>query len=233
MKFVVEDITKHPTAKIEPKEIYATLWRCRDFEISHLWQRSVFLTAFLLLVYSGYGLCVFNQIKMINVASDEVFTIITLCGLLFLFIGMVLSQLWIMMAKGSKAWYERYEKAIYQIEHDDTFSQSVVVETMKNKKVMHGNLPFPSVCDRNLFRTNAGAFSPSRINVFIGQFSWVILFFFYICHTTLCVLSGKVIFWGYKPCCLILYSIIIALVLNLMFYFIIRQIVTSKTLLEE
>ena len=233
MKFVVEDITKHPTPKIEPKDIYVTLLRCRDFEISHLWQRSVFLTAFLVLVYSGYGLCVFRQIEMFNAASEEVFLILTLCSLLILFIGMVLSQLWIMMAKGSKAWYERYENAIYQIEHDETYSHTMVVETMKNKNLMHGDLPLPSVCDRNLFCTGAGAFSPSRINVFIGQFSWLILFIFYTCHTTFCVLTGKVILWGYRPCCIIFYSIIIAIVFNLAFYYVMRKMVRSSTLLED
>ena len=27
--------------KILPKDIYESLWRCRDFELNHLWQRSV------------------------------------------------------------------------------------------------------------------------------------------------------------------------------------------------
>ena len=31
--------------KISIKEIHETLWRCRDFELSHLWQRSIFLSA--------------------------------------------------------------------------------------------------------------------------------------------------------------------------------------------
>lgn len=232
MKFTIEDVTKHTTAKIEPKDIYATLWRCRDFEISHLWQRSVFLTAFLLLVYTGYGLCIFHQIEMTNKISDEVYTTISMCGLLLLLIGMILSQLWIMMAKGSKAWYERYESAIYEIEHDEAFSQHIVVETMKNKKIMHGNLP-SHIYDRNLFNTGAGAFSPSRINIFIGQFSWFILFLVFICHSVLSVLSDRVVLFGYDPCCIALYSVMIAIVLNLISYLVIRQMVTSKTLLEE
>ena len=28
--------------KISIKEIHETFWRCRDFELSHLWQRSIF-----------------------------------------------------------------------------------------------------------------------------------------------------------------------------------------------
>lgn len=41
--------------KISIKEIHETLWRCRDFELSHLWQRSIFLSAFLILCFTGYG----------------------------------------------------------------------------------------------------------------------------------------------------------------------------------
>ena len=41
--------------KISIKEIHETLWRCRDFVLSHLWQRSTFLSAFLILCFTGYG----------------------------------------------------------------------------------------------------------------------------------------------------------------------------------
>lgn len=41
--------------KISIKEIHETFWRCRDFELSHLWQRSIFLSAFLILCFTGYG----------------------------------------------------------------------------------------------------------------------------------------------------------------------------------
>ena len=41
--------------KISIKEIHEKLWRCRDFELSHLWQRSIFLSAFLILCFTGYG----------------------------------------------------------------------------------------------------------------------------------------------------------------------------------
>lgn len=232
MKFTVENITKHSASKIEPKDIYATLWRCRDFELSHLWQRSVFLTAFLLLAYTGYGFCVFTQITLDANTSQGAYTTIVIIGLLNLFVGMLLSQLWIMMGKASKAWYERYEQAIYELEHDNQFTMSVVTDVMKIKKVMHGNLPLPSPCDRNLFTTNAGAFSPSRINIFIGQLSWALLFFAYVGHSVLSVLSDRVLLFGYKPCCTALYAVLTILVLNVISYFLIRRMVSSDTLLE-
>lgn len=230
MKFTVEDVTKHHASRIEPKDIYATLWRCRDFELSHLWQRSVFLTAFLVLAYTGYGSCVFTQVGLDTRLSDGTYTTIAVMGLLILFIGMLLSQLWIMMGKASKAWYERYEHAIYNLEHDNHFTMTVVTETMCEKEMMHGDLPLPSPCDRNLFSTNAGAFSPSRINIFIGQLSWLLLFVAYIAHTVLSLLSGRVMTFGFKPCCIALYAIIIVFLLNVVSYLLIRGIVSSNTL---
>lgn len=122
MKFTFENVTKHSASKVEPKDIYATLWRCRDFELSHLWQRSVFLTAFLLLAYTGYGFCVFTQITLDARTHNGAYTIIVVVGLFILFVGMLLSQLWIMMGKASKAWYERYGQAIYELEHDNQFT---------------------------------------------------------------------------------------------------------------
>ena len=41
--------------KITLKDAYEELWRCRDFELEHLWQRSIFLATLLVVVYPGYG----------------------------------------------------------------------------------------------------------------------------------------------------------------------------------
>ena len=41
--------------KVTLKEIRETYYSLRNFEISNLWQRSVFLSAILVLFYSGYG----------------------------------------------------------------------------------------------------------------------------------------------------------------------------------
>lgn len=37
------------------RDVYKELWRGRDFEISHLWQRSVFLAVFMLAIAGAYG----------------------------------------------------------------------------------------------------------------------------------------------------------------------------------
>lgn len=169
--------------KIQPKDIYESLWRCRDFELSHLWQRSVFLTAFLLLAYTGYG------VLMLQVMTVELSVLqmrVLLCvGLVILLVGMLLSQLWIMMAKGSKAWYEVYEHAIYEIEHNPDYASEIVVDKMPEDGVIHGEVISDEKPNDSLWSVNAGAYSPSKINIVIGQLSYAIFLSVYVAQTIL------------------------------------------------
>ena len=91
-------------------EIYKGLWKCRDFELAHYWQRAVFLTAFLLACYAGYGTLII-QCSMAETMQLP-FRIVNGIAFGICIVGILLSFLWIMMAKGSKAWYETYEAAI-------------------------------------------------------------------------------------------------------------------------
>lgn len=169
--------------KIRPKDIYESLWRCRDFELSHLWQRSVFLTAFLLLAFTGYG------VLMLQVMTAELGMMqmrVLLCvGLFILLVGMLLSQLWIMMAKGSKAWYEVYEHAIYEIEHNPDYASEIVVDKMPEDGVIHGEVISNEKPNDSLWSVDAGAYSPSKINIVIGQLSYVIFLSIYIAQIIL------------------------------------------------
>lgn len=192
MKLQVEDITKKKYEKIEPKDIYESLWRCRDFELSHLWQRSVFLTAFLLLVYTGYGAVILNVFTNSNLNGGNV-KILLLVGLAILLIGMLFSQLWIMMAKGSKAWYEVYEHAIFEIEHNSTYASEIVTSKMQEDRVIHGEVISFEKPDNSLFTMKAGAFSPSKIDIMIGQISFFVLLLAYISQTALMSLSHSFI----------------------------------------
>jgi len=167
--------------KISPKDIYASLWRCRDFELSHLWQRSIFLTAFLVMCYTGYGAVFIELCKGYESMSSMIsFCMLNIIAITLTLLGLVLSILWIMMGKGSKAWYEKYEIAIYNIERNEKYSQSLVAKDMDKDKVIHGSLPSPDKLSDDLFNTNAGCYSVSKINIMIGQISmfvWSLLYF--------------------------------------------------------
>ena len=181
----IDNVTPQREDKITLMDIYRTLWSCRDFELSHLWQRSVFLTAFLLLVYTGYGILIFNLLTVSKDVPETTLLVLSCLGLFILLIGIVLSQLWIMMAKGSKAWYEVYEKAIMEIEGNSRYATETVTDFMSDDEVRHGYVPNPDNFDYRLNTTHAGGFSPSRINIIIGQLSFAVLLILYVVHTCL------------------------------------------------
>ena len=215
--------------KITPKDIYNTLWRCRDFELSHLWQRSVFLTAFIVLVYTGYGAVVLRMFTEEGSTSPVTLGIFTLISLTILLIGIMLSMLWIMMGKASKAWYERYESAIYKIEHSPKYAQAIVYDEMSDDEVMHGNLPLPPTIDSNIFTSNAGSFSPSRINIFIGHLSWFLCNALFICQVVI-VSDNKSIQSCFSPAAWIILTLIFLIIYNGMTYSVTKVMVGSKTL---
>lgn len=194
MKLQIEDITNKPYSMIEPKDIYESLWRCRDFELSHLWQRSVFLTAFILMVYTGYGAVMLNVLNNDSLSSDRS-KILLFVGFVILLLGILLSQLWILMAKGSKAWYEMYEQAIYKIEHSEKYASKVVINDMASDAVVHGDIENPKEINNCLSSTKAGAYSPSKINVMIGQLSFGVLLIAYLAQTIFmaCVVEYNII----------------------------------------
>ena len=41
--------------ELTPSKKHEEVWACRNFEISNLWQRSVFLGTFMLAIAAGYG----------------------------------------------------------------------------------------------------------------------------------------------------------------------------------
>ena len=89
------------------KMILENLYRCRDLELNNLWQKSIFLGPFLILCFTGYG---FLLDKLFQGESFSLKTNI-LCIALSI-VSAIFSMLWIYMFKGSKAQYERCERAI-------------------------------------------------------------------------------------------------------------------------
>lgn len=175
--------TGNPTAwneddKISPREIYDSLWRCRDFEISHLWQRSIFLTAFILMCFTGYATLIIEATEKAD--ATPIFYILCAATMIAALLGYTFSVLWVKMAKGSKLWYERYENTLYKIERDPKYSQCLVYESMDEDNLMHGSLQEANEPSDSLKSTSAGAYSVSRINVIIGQVLMCVWFLLYV-----------------------------------------------------
>ena len=173
------------------KEIRETFYHCRDFEITNLWQRSVFLFGFILACFTGYGAILISLLT----TGDQKVAYPYLANFIECFIsciGIVFSVIWIMMAKGSKAWYEIYENVITDIEHikkDKNMSLGIPNEyQMGNYCKQHRDY-----IDDRLFSTKGGRFSPSKLNIFIGQTLLVIWVVCLLGHTT--VLLCKLFDW--------------------------------------
>lgn len=142
--------------QVSLKEIRETFYRLRDFEISNLWQRSIFLSALLVLFFSGYG---FLVSKLFEKESKDFLIIHEVCCAVAL-LAIIFSIIWIMMAKGSKSWYEVYERRISEIEEEENLN---IPEDYRM-----GADCTPWSLDSNLFTTKSGRYSVSRLNILIG-----------------------------------------------------------------
>lgn len=178
------------------KDVYRELWAGREFELTHLWQRSVFLGAFMLAIAAGYGHVASKiifpelenyiilktenktewQLENINVISQsETRPHQHLAAVALCYLGLAFSMLWVMMAKGSKYWSERYEASITKMYEEDCYGSR-----LKNSDPYYSNLVKlkDSEISDNLFSPLAGRYSVSRVNVsigIIGIISWNIL----------------------------------------------------------
>lgn len=144
------------------------LYKCRDLEISNLWQRSAFLSVFLTICFTAYG---FMFMKFIDCYMTN--WILQLGILALAAVGMIVSLIWITMSKGSKAWYEIYESAITNFEKCNYLKLGLPYEN-----IMGHMFETTNHIDNSLFTSNPGSFSVSKINILIGQLCaslWLII----------------------------------------------------------
>lgn len=144
------------------EELRKVYYEIRKFEIENLWQRSVFLATFSALLFTSYGFLIGDIMLDFDKwsASKEQQKILAhsvCCGVTFL--GAIFSIIWIMMAKGSKAWYEIYEGKIYDIERNRF--------EWEEEFCLSGGVP--KSFSRSLWTRGAGPFSVSKINILLGQ----------------------------------------------------------------
>lgn len=173
---------------ISPRDIYKSLWMCRDLEIKNLWQRSVFLGAFLLACFAGYGGLAVAAIGRGGQMGIDARWMVNGAAFGICFVGTVLSFLWIMMAKGSKAWYEFYENAIVALAkaHRDKFEESLRdLEGRRWERIK--DFQWPDNMSDSLLNTKGGAYSPSKLNAAVGFVSlgiWIVLAFVHLAIAT-------------------------------------------------
>lgn len=165
--------------QVEPKDAYERAWACRDFELSHLWQRSVFLAVFLLAIAGAYGTLLLkiyfpDDVEKICTTWQQHAIASGVCWL-----GITFSILWVMMAKGSKYWFERYEAGINEYESEERITGKKLINYPH-----HGEMPLleKHQYDENIFSTKAGHYSVSRVNAVIGIISLISFSFLEMLH---------------------------------------------------
>lgn len=189
--------------KIQKDEYHKNLWRCRDFEIQHLWQRSIFLTTFMLLTFTGYGTVLLKIIELatspygadlVGLTSMSVqkadltsvgdnknyLDLLNVLAQAICILVMLFSILWIMMGKGSKGWYEVYENVIGAFEQNPKNTKFSNIGGFQDQK-LHGYNRVD--LNNNLLSLKSDAYFPSKINTAIGVitlFTWSVLIILHI-----------------------------------------------------
>ena len=181
---------KEYNEKMYKLEVYNTLYKAYADEIRNLWQRSIFLGAFMTLAWGGYGAL---QLKMIEKCLQNIcayhFASLGLCAVII-----ILSLLWIAMAKGSKFVQEAHEKHIEhfgfdkidKIEIINNNDERLFCRLRKYDNLTNKNNEIQAVdVSPNLFFNGdlkAFRYSPSKINILLGQFSYLLAFALCIRH---------------------------------------------------
>ena len=155
-------------------ERYKILYGAYADEIKNLWQRSIFLGAFMVLAWSGYGALqlkaiepkiVENLSQSAQNAEQSLVYISASLGLCAIII--VLSWLWIAMAKGSKFVQEAHEAKIKQYSKKYKCNLFCDLNVYQKATSKGGMTKLYSICPLKSYR-----YSPSKINIALG---WVSL----------------------------------------------------------
>lgn len=198
-----KDDREEDVEKVTIRDVWENLWHCRDFELEHFWHRSAFLSGMLLAGFTAYG-CLVGSSSLTDCCSLWKFS---LCEAICL-LSAVFSVLWILMAKASKYWYEKYESAILALmecpEKERLFDDSAYLD--KDKKHCIAGFGYAEIpgyngewkkdqkSDDSIWSTKRGAFSPSKITIFIGQLSLVVWLLLGAGH----LVSFVLVRWGYR-----------------------------------
>lgn len=166
----------------ERLKIYELLYKAYADEIKNLWQRSIFLGAFMTLAWGGYGAL---QLKFMEkcVENSQLPSIFHFASLGLCAVIIILSLLWIAMAKGSKFVQEAHEDKIDKFNFMDRDINNIFcnLDDYKPKQDKSSpNLLFCGGLDENF---KSFRYSPSKINIVLGWFSAVIATILCIVHT--------------------------------------------------
>lgn len=166
-------------------EMYKILYQAYADEIKNLWQRSVFLGAFMTLAWGGYGALQLKTLdKEFEISLSYCLMSIGLCAVII-----VLSLLWIAMAKGSKFVQEAHEAHIHKFNAMSALYCDLDKYEKGEYDIYNPNntQEKKSCCPLKAYR-----FSPSKINVALGWISFLTAFALLEIH---CLMIDEKLWW--------------------------------------
>lgn len=219
-------------------EVYKVLYKAYADEIRNLWQRSIFLGAFMTLAWGGYGALQLKFIessgKILQNTINNNFDLemyhcfsVTLC-----FVIMILSLLWVAMAKGSKFVQEAHEWHIKNLKIDDVEKdiKKLFCNLDNYDKHKHKKCDIEDNISSRLFFNGdleSYRYSPSKINIALGRFSFFVslpLIIYHTIFTIIFLIKCKI------PHCIIFgVTVVVIAVLSLIAYRL-NRLITFKDL---
>ena len=178
---------KEKPEKLELIDFYRELQDGRKLELQNLWQRSIMLMTFFVIFFTAYFVFIGNVIS----ADKEIlnkYRLVLNGALLFISVcGMIISILYILMGKGSKLWYEKYEASIsWVIEGSLMYSDEVkLADKHAEWECEYDKSKWPDYFPRHgflreisdntndsIFSSKSGEYSVSKVNIAIGLFGF-------------------------------------------------------------
>ena len=164
---------------------YEILYTAYADEIRNLWQRSIFLGAFMTLAWGGYGALQLKAIeKCLQNSCAYYFASLGLC-----FVIMILSLLWVAMAKGSKFVQEAHEKHIEKFIVNNDIAKELYCKLKDYECLSENDNLFLS---RKLLKPYR--YSPSKINIALGWVSACLAGVLMIIHSIISSFSNVRLF---------------------------------------
>lgn len=136
--------------------LYKRYCECRDQELERFWKNSIYLWTFLAICFTGYGFLLSSYLgkdAMCNPKLESYFPLISFVICVF---GIILSYLWLRIAKALKISFETFEMAIWEMECFDNIYEC-------NSKYLIHNFWTSKENDRSS--------SPTQIAVLTGYIS--------------------------------------------------------------
>ncbi|MGX2972694.1 RipA family octameric membrane protein [Helicobacter sp. T3_23-1059] len=170
-------------------EKYKILYTAYADEIGNLWKRSIFLATFMTLAWGGYGALQLKHIEKDFTITNLTYNPLNLnvyhCTSLGLcLIIIVLSLLWVAMAKGSKFVQEAHEAHIENLNCDLIYE--IDSQTGKLKRYFCNLSNYQDRIEKKNLSSNklfsSYRYSPSKINIALGWISFAAAIILSVIH---------------------------------------------------